>query len=88
MQSYTIQFERLPAAGTDRRPPRQPAFCVAGPYELMNRLQQFLPLQLSSVHQLLLLEFKPLPQFSVEVGVHTLFLVTAINTEFGSSVLC
>ena len=24
-----IQFERLPAAGPDRCPPRQPAFCVA-----------------------------------------------------------
>jgi hypothetical protein len=31
MQSYIIQFERLPAAGTDRCPPRQSAFCVAEP---------------------------------------------------------
>jgi hypothetical protein len=28
MQSYVIQFEGLPAAGTNRCPPRQPAFCV------------------------------------------------------------
>ena len=31
MQSYIIEFERLPASGTDRCPPQQPAFCVAEP---------------------------------------------------------
>jgi hypothetical protein len=31
MQSYIIQFERLPTVGTDCCPPRQPAFCVAEP---------------------------------------------------------
>ena len=34
--------------------------------ELLNRLQGILPLQLSSVHQLLLLEFRPLPQFAAK----------------------
>ena len=29
MQYYVMQFEGLPAAGTDRCSPRQPAFCVA-----------------------------------------------------------
>jgi len=36
MQSYIIQFERLPAAGTDCCPPRQPAFCVAEPLALLS----------------------------------------------------
>jgi len=33
MQSHIIQFERLPAAGTDRCSSRQSAFCVAEPLE-------------------------------------------------------
>ena len=33
MQSYVIQFEGLPAAGTDRCPPRQLAFFVARPLD-------------------------------------------------------
>ena len=42
MHSYVMQFERLPAAGTDRCPPRQASFFVAEPLILEYAVAQTL----------------------------------------------